>query len=131
MQLAERSMQDQMERLRKDEMFGPYINDDVMHDLLIEARASGNYDLETHFTRKYGRQIIKNVRAQAKQDVVREIQEKANAYPQGSAPQGQPAVGQQKPPAQMTEAEKAEYIMAETRRIMADTRYRDKVLSER
>jgi hypothetical protein len=129
MQLAERSMQDQMESLKRDETFGPYVNDDVMKDLLIEARATGNYDLESHFTRKYGRQIIANVRAQAKQDVVREIQEKANAYPQGAAPQGQPAVPQQTPLAQMSDAEKAEYIKSEARRIMADTRYRDKVLS--
>ena len=131
MQLAERQMADQMDSLKKDEVYGPYINDDVMKDLLIEARATGNYDLESHFARKYGRQVIANVRAQAKQDVVRQIQEKAEAYPQGAAPQGQSAVPQPKSFGAMTQAEKDEYIRSEADRILSDTRYRDKILSER
>jgi hypothetical protein len=130
--LAERDMQDQMDALARDPRIGSDLTTDMKAELLIEARASGNYDLNSHFWRKYGPSLVDRARSGAKQEVVQEIQKNANAYPQGASPQsGAAAVQAPKSPSAMTQAEKDAYIQQEAHRILSDTRYRDKVLANR
>lgn len=127
LRLAERDMKDQMDSLARDPDYGSYMTDDVKRELLINARATGDYDLEKHFNKLYGRRVIQDAKASAKQEVVREITEKNNAYPHGSAPSAGAAVAPQVNPLDMTPKEKEAFIQREAERILRDPAYRDKV----
>jgi hypothetical protein len=128
--LAERQMQDQLDSLARDPDIGHLVTKDVQQDLLIEARASGRYDLTDHFWRKYGRSALQTARTTGKQEAVKAIQDTNNAYPQGSAPNSTGAVAPAMDFSKMTQNDIDAYIQNEATKILNDNRYRDKVLGQ-
>ena len=121
-EVAQWKFNQQMDVLAKD--YPEQLTDVAKQDLALTAAASGNYDLEYHFLKKYGKGILAGARTQGRQDAVQAIQASNQAY---RSPAGSQAVAPPQELANMTEEQKKEWSDKEVDRIISDTDYAAKV----
>lgn len=126
---AEREVRESVDALDKVPEYSGFINNEIKRELLIEAAATGNYDVEGIFLKKYRSQLIDHARKSAVQQVAERIQKQNTA----TAGLGTPSPGSSPPavdPLRLSPADADAWVDSEIQKIVSDKNYRDQVIAD-
>lgn len=104
-----------------------FVDANVKQQLALDAEATGNYDLEYHFFKRYGRSLMEKAKAKGTNEAVKQMQHQNQLYKTGVTTT---SVAPPTPVAQMNEAQKEKFINDEFERIMSDPDYAAKIARE-
>lgn len=123
--VEEKDFHEQMNALSTD--YPEIMTPEAKQRLANDAYATGNYDLEFHFVKSFGKELIAKARSQGKQEAVKTIQANNQLYATGTTTT---AVAPPVDLSQMNETQKQSHINKELDRILSDPDYAAKVARE-
>jgi hypothetical protein len=127
--LADQDIREAVSALDRNPAYQGFMNNEIKRDILLEAAATGNYDAEGIFLKKYAGPLMEHAKRAAIQEAMQTIQ-KNNAAGAGlgsPSPGGTaPTVNPQRLPAQQVDA----WLDDELRRIDSEPGYAEKIVQQ-
>lgn len=130
---ADKFINDSLESIAKDPDYAPFLksNPDALRQVAIDCAATGNFDPEAVFSKRYGKQVIAHAKAEATREHSARIQATNAAgaglgVPTSAAPMAVPMAD----PATMPAADANKWADAELERIKRDKKYAAQVARE-